>query len=66
MLRFYIAELMAGLGKAVANEDLGVEKSGEYLIHESLSEIYLKSVMAATEAALKERLKGTAQPVKSG
>jgi hypothetical protein len=56
MLSFRIDELLGELRKAVVNPELGVEKEFDFHIHESLADQYLKSVLEATEKALKDRL----------
>lgn len=61
MLKFGVTGLLDELRVAVANPELGVEKEGEYVIHESLAEAYLKSVLCAVEKALRDKL-GLAKP----
>ena len=56
MLSFKVDELMAQLKEAVVNKELGVEKTGDYHIHEAQAEEYLKSVLSAIDQALREKL----------
>ena len=61
MLKVGVNGLMEELRVAVANPEMGVEKEGEFIIHESLAEQYLKSVLCAAEKALRDKL-GISKP----
>jgi len=56
MLKFGVSGLIEELRVAVANPEMGVEKEGEFIIHESLAEQYLCSVLAGVEKSLRDRL----------
>jgi hypothetical protein len=56
MLKFRVDDLMKDIGKAVVDSELGVEKAGEYLVHESLAETYRQKVVGAVDGLLRERL----------
>jgi hypothetical protein len=61
MLKLVVSGLMEELRAAVANPEMGVEKEGEFIIHESLAEQYLGSVLQGAEKALRDKL-GLAKP----
>ena len=56
MLKFGVSGLMEELRVAVVNPDMGVEKEGEFIIHESLAEQYLCSVLQGAEKSLRDKL----------
>ena len=56
MLKLRIDELMTEFRTAVVNEELGIEKQGEFNVHPAQAREYLKSVLAATDMALQQRL----------
>jgi len=56
MLKLVVSGLMEELRAAVVNPEMGVEKEGEFLIHESLAEQYLKAVLCAAEKSLRDKL----------
>ena len=56
MLRFGTDDLIKDIAKVVVDTDLGVDRAGEYWIHESLAEQYLSKVTVAIERLLRERL----------
>lgn len=69
MISFGIDSVMSELRKVVVNEEMGVEKTGEFKIHESLAEPYLKTILGAVDTALRTalglvRLDPTAKPGK--
>jgi len=56
MLHFGTDDVVKDIAKVIVDTDLGVDRAGEYWIHESLAQQYLSKVIAGIERLLRERL----------